>query len=92
METQRTVNIYEIMEVVRNLQQESERISQLKYNLQNHLDAIHQDWDTKRKQKFLNELEQTRNALSTTASMIQSLAAQVQAIPGKMYYENAKKD
>lgn len=88
MEKHRRVDEHEIMQSVKALHEEAEKVHQIRFNLQAYLHAMDGDWESARKEKFLNDFLATQQMLSETASIIHELASQVAAIPGKMFYED----
>lgn len=79
-----TVNTYLIYSVAREISANSNKISNISMQLNQYLQTVNPDWDTKKKQAFMQAFNDTQAQIRSCANLLDELAAQVRVIPSKV--------
>ncbi|MDN4526477.1 hypothetical protein [Fictibacillus fluitans] len=84
------IDAYAISRLAQSIREDSERVAKISHNLNQYLQGTSNEWDSKRKQKFIQTLEESKMQISNAASLLGELANQVNSIPGKVIPEPDK--
>lgn len=84
MSSAKNVNTYLIYSVANEISANSNQISNIQMQLNHYLQSVDSEWDTKKKQAFMQAFHETQAQIKSCANLLEELANQVRMIPNKV--------